>query len=63
MNAGDIMTTNVVTVGPQTPVAEIITQLLRLGISAVPVVDEHGAVLGLVSEGDLLRREIGRAHV
>lgn len=60
MNAGDVMTTSVVTVGPQTPVAEIIRQLLRLGISAVPVVDEHGGVLGLVSEGDLLRRaELG----
>ncbi len=60
MNAGDVMTTKVVTVGPQTPVAEIIQQLLRLGISAVPVVDEHGGVLGLVSEGDLLRRaELG----
>jgi CBS domain-containing protein len=60
MNAGDVMTTAVVTVGPQTPVAEIVTLLLRHGVSAVPVVDESGAVLGLVSEGDLLRRaELG----
>lgn len=60
MNAGDVMTTALVTVGPQTPVAEIVRLLLRHGISAVPVVDEAGAVLGLVSEGDLLRRaELG----
>lgn len=60
MNAGDVMTTAVVTVGPQAPVTEIVTLLLRHGISAVPVVDEAGAVLGLVSEGDLLRRaELG----
>jgi len=60
MNAGDVMTANVVTVGPTTPIAEIVNTLLRHGISAVPVVDERGAVLGLVSEGDLLRRaELG----
>ena len=60
MNAGDVMTGNVVTVGPATPIADIVTTLLRHGISAVPVVDELGAILGLVSEGDLLRRaELG----
>ena len=60
MNAGDVMTTGVVTVGPQTPIGEIVTTLLRLGISAVPVVDAAGQVVGLVSEGDLLRRsELG----
>jgi CBS domain-containing protein len=60
MNAGDVMTANVVTVGPATPIAEVVNTLLRQGISAVPVVDEHGAVLGVVSEGDLLRRaELG----
>ncbi len=60
MNAGDVMTTNLVTVAADTPVAEVVTMLLRHGISAVPVVDAHGAVLGLVSEGDLLRRaELG----
>jgi CBS domain-containing protein len=60
MNAGDVMTTNVVTVAADTPVSEIVTTLLRHGISAVPVVDAEGVVLGLVSEGDLLRRaELG----
>ena len=60
MNAGDVMTANVVTVGPATPIAEVVNTLLRQGISAVPVVDEQGAVLGVVSEGDLLRRaELG----
>ena len=56
MNAADVMTTKVLTVGPQTPVDEIVTTLLRHGISAVPVVDDQGLILGLVSEGDLLRR-------
>ncbi len=55
MNARDIMTTAVVTAGPGTPMPEIAGLLLAHRISAVPVVDETGAVIGMVSEGDLLR--------
>jgi CBS domain-containing protein len=60
MNAGDVMTRDVVTVAPQTPVAEIVRLLLSHGISGVPVVDDRRRVVGVVSEGDLLRRaELG----
>lgn len=60
MNAGDVMTRDVVTVTPDTPVAEIVRLLLGHGISGVPVVDDGRRVVGLVSEGDLLRRaELG----
>jgi len=60
MNAADVMTVDVVTIAPDTPVAEIVSLLLSRGISGVPVVDAHGMVIGLVSEGDLLRRaELG----
>jgi len=55
MDAFDVMTTAVVTVKPDTPVREIAELLLEHSISAVPVVDEDGAVIGMVSEGDLLR--------
>ncbi len=55
MDAFDVMTTAVVTVKPGTPVREIAELLLGHSISAVPVVDEEGAVIGMVSEGDLLR--------
>jgi len=59
MKASDIMTANVVTVAPDTPVTEIVKLLLSRGISGVPVVDA-GKVVGVVSEGDLLRRaELG----
>lgn len=54
--AADIMTTPVVTVGPDTPVAEIAALLRRKAISAVPVVDDGGHVIGLVSEYDLLSK-------
>jgi CBS domain-containing protein len=54
------MTREVVTISPDTPVLDIVRLLLSRGISGVPVIDEEGAVVGVVSEGDLLRRaEIG----
>ena len=56
MNAKDVMTTPVVTVSPETPIAEIAKRLLQRRISAVPVVDTEGRPVGIVSEGDLMRR-------
>jgi CBS domain-containing protein len=56
MLAKDIMTTEVITVSPDTSVADIAALLLQHHISAVPVVDGEGGVLGIVSEGDLLHR-------
>ena len=59
MNASHIMTTPVVTIGPDSQVREIAALLLKHRISGVPVV-EDGRLVGFVSEGDLLRRqEIG----
>lgn len=56
MRAGDVMTTKVVTVSPETAVRTIAQTLVERGISAVPVVDGAGRLLGIVSEGDLMRR-------
>lgn len=56
MQARDVMTTNVITVSPDTTVQEVAQCLLDRGISAVPVVDGGGKLLGIVSEGDLMRR-------
>lgn len=62
MRARDIMTSPVFTVGPRTPLVEIVDLMLERRISAVPVVDDRGALIGIVSEGDLLRRkELGIA--
>jgi CBS domain-containing protein len=55
MDAFDVMTRSPVTVKLDTPTRDIAELLIRHGISAVPVVDEDGAVIGMVSEGDLLR--------
>jgi CBS domain-containing protein len=57
MKAGDIMTTKVVTVGPDASAHSIALLLWKNGISAVPVVDEHGSPLGMISEGDLMPRD------
>ena len=51
------MTTRVVTVAPDTPVPVIASLLRDNRISGVPVTDADGAVVGLVSEYDLLARE------
>jgi CBS-domain-containing membrane protein len=57
------MVTNVITVGPEATVQEVAELLLRHRISAVPVVDETGAMVGIVSEGDLINRtESETAH-
>ena len=56
MKAKDIMTTRVVTAGPDESVTEIAQKLTDHHISAVPVVEEDGTLLGIASEGDLLRR-------
>ena len=53
MQAADVMTRKVVTVPPTATAQEIAQLLVRHGISAVPVVDAAGAVVGMVSEGDL----------
>src|ERR1039457_6566307 len=53
MNAQDIMTRDVVTIGPDLPVPEIAKLLVEKRISAVPVVVD-GKPVGIVSEGDLL---------
>ena len=60
MQARDIMTTGVITVGPDAEIAEIAKCLLDNRISAVPVVETDGRLVGIVSEGDLIRRsELG----
>lgn len=56
MHAQDIMTANVITVEPDTSVQEIAKRLIENRISAVPVVERNGRVIGIVSEGDLMRR-------
>ena len=52
----EVMTSPVVSVTPTTPVADVMDLLLGRLLKAVPVVDEAGRVVGLISDGDLLAR-------
>jgi CBS domain-containing protein len=56
MRAKDIMTTPVISAGPETPIREIAQLLVDNRISAVPIIDGTQRLVGIVSEGDLMRR-------
>lgn len=67
MIAANVMTIAPVTVHENTPILEVVSLLLNLKISGLPVLDADGKMVGIVTEGDLLRRselgtEIKRPH-
>ena len=63
MKAQDVMKSPVITVQEDTDVTDLIALLLKSGVSGAPVVDADGRIVGIVSEGDLLRRpELGTDH-
>ncbi|HYM68941.1 MAG TPA: CBS domain-containing protein [bacterium] len=57
LTAREIMSAPAVTVSPDTPVREVVTLMVRFGISGLPVADEQGRLLGIVTEADVLRKE------
>jgi CBS-domain-containing membrane protein len=60
MKARDIMTRDVVTVGPKASVQEVAALMAKHHISGIPVIAAGNRLLGIVSEGDLLERtEVG----
>ena len=59
LSARDLMTTDLITVPPETPVIAMARLLAERGISAVPVLDAKGAPMGMVTEADLIRRLAG----
>ena len=58
MLAKDVMKTELVTVGENTPVKEIARKMLDHDISGLPVVNGQGEILGVISELDLMRKQI-----
>src|SRR5215471_9621710 len=60
MRAHQIMTRSVVTVSPETTIVDAANLMLQRHISGLPVIDTGGKLVGIVSEGDIIRRsEIG----
>jgi len=56
MQARDLMTRNPIVIPPEMPVTAVVELLASRSISAVPVVGAEGQPLGIVTEGDLIRR-------
>jgi CBS domain-containing protein len=60
MRAHQIMTRSVITIAPDATILEAAKTMLQHHVSGLPVVDAAGALVGIVSEGDFIRRsEIG----
>jgi CBS domain-containing protein len=56
LTVADIMTRQVVSVRPDTPVARIVELLIDRALRSAPVVDEENRVIGIITDGDLLTR-------
>ena len=56
MRVKDVMTTKVVRVSPDNSVRQAARLMFDNNVSGVPVVDDEGRLLGIISEGDLMRR-------
>jgi CBS domain-containing protein len=59
MKVGDLMKMSVMTADPDTPLKNVARILSEFGISGLPVVNDGGAVVGVVSETDILFKELG----
>jgi CBS domain-containing protein len=57
MRVADVMTRDVATVRPDTPLKDVARELIERGISGMPVVDDEGRVVGVISETDLVMKE------
>ena len=57
MKIANVMTTDVITVSPETGLKQVAELLAARGISGAPVVDENRHVVGVVSEADILAKE------
>lgn len=52
----DVMTRDVVTAYPDTPMQEVVSDLLHRHFRSVPVIDDQGRVIGIITNSDLVRR-------
>ncbi len=58
LTVADVMTHDVAQVQPDTPVSEIVSLLIDRALRAVPVVDPDRHVVGMITDGDLLTRDV-----
>jgi CBS domain-containing protein len=62
MNAKDVMTGTVISVAPEATVLQAARLMLQHHISGLPVIDKTGRLVGILSEGDFLRRQETRTE-
>ena len=60
MQVVDLMTTDVITVTPRTPIKDAARLMFRHRVSGLPVIEEDGRICGIITEADFLRLEVSR---
>ena len=63
MRVLDLMTTDLIQVRPETTLRDAARLMVEAKISGLPVTDEAGSLLGLVTEADFLRKEVDRGEI
>ena len=57
MTVEDVMTRDVITVTPATPIHEAASLMVEHRVSGLPVIDAEGRLVGIISDGDLIVRQ------
>jgi CBS domain-containing protein len=60
MKVRDLMTPQVITVGPQASLKEAARRMIEAGVSGLPVTDDIGSLVGVITEADFVKNESGR---
>lgn len=60
MNLGELMTPDVITVDPDASLKEAARRMIEAGISGLPVTDDSGALIGVITEADFVKTEADR---
>ncbi len=60
MRIRDLMTTDVLTIGPEARLKEAARRMLEAGVSGLPVTNENGDLVGIITEADFVAREADR---
>jgi len=60
LRLNELMTTDIITVGPDAPLKEAARRMIEAGISGLPVTDDEGALVGVITEADFVANEAGR---
>ena len=60
MQLRDLMTTSIVSIGPEAPLKEAARRMIEAGVSGLPVTTAEGNLIGVITEADFVKTEAGR---